>query len=1191
MTYQIISKLGSGSFGTVYKIQYKNANLLAALKRIHSDNTPSDRFKRIFNAMRHIESLHCARMIEWAGTHDDTAWIMELVEGEPISCLKPRDESHRGDNLSGIVNAIIQVCNGLDELHSKNIVYRDLNPGNIMVQPDSTVKLIDFDLARIDNDVREEGRFIGTPEYASPEHFDRRPSTLDQRSDLYSLGALAYELITGQLPFQARNMEQLEREHRYDPPRRIDLAMPPGISEELQTAILTLLAKKPEDRYQNAASLAYALQETPEGQHTSTKITAKGVYLLPSRFVNRAQPLRFLRRQFQYKALQPQGQTVFISGESGIGKTRLYSHFQRELASRRIPIFHAKAEELNHGSDRVLGDIVIKLVDSIETRPDDEKREMIGRFGWDLVQLAPDLIQRSWVKQLEKPPDLIDARAVESRLFDALITFIENIARTSFLICLDDVQWAGKRVARFLFYAARNIKLRSIPVFLLALYRQDEVKLPTVIFLENELQKKKELPRLIIDSLQPEDIFEMLASMLGLTKTDVRQAEDFVQPIMQITTGNPLFVRELLCYLTQTERLSKRDGHWMLNKIDPTELPIAIKKIIDRRFRNLPDTTQQVLLCASVIGRIFDLDILQTATGLAESELRYVLEFARVAHWIEGIGNDQYQFVYDSEHKTLDHAIADDQRKNWSRLIGDALERKYADNKDAVIDELARHSYHASHDLEKAIGYCGRAGDLAGKKYENDKAILFYDWTIEMLRKAGHTEGEVDYLLKKSVLAVLIGEWDKALKLREKALNLAKKTNNYQLLGRAHHTYGNILWRKSMFDEAMSHFDESLSIHKNLNDEHGIAATISNKGLIYSYRAEYDKALECYGYAYNSAHKLNDKLSIGICAGNLGNVHSRKSNYQKALSYYEELLKIGEELDDKRNVGYALSCIGIVHFKQCHYDAAIECYERALTIAHETGNQILFSSITGSLGEALYFKGDYDAAIACYERALKIGEKMGDNHEIILTTGRIGILLADKGEFDAALAYYKRSLKLSQTLRDNRSVSTIYANMGVMYYSKGDIDKAISCFDNSISICKEIQYVYGLCAALTDKAEARFFLKNYDSSKQLNEEGREIARRINRSDMVFKADMLAAKIDYATGKPEKAIQILTGMLAQTQDKYEFVTLHNELWQMYKQRDQTGQAQEHRRKALELYRKLYEKTPKYEYKQRIEELQA
>ena len=251
--WDLIAEINSGSFGTVYQIKDKKKLETAALKVFPAHFQPQKEFiKHGFDTVSTICHPHCIEMKKWLEASSEFGFIMEYFPARPISVLRRK-------STKKIVEAILQVCDGLEVLHAHRIVHRDLKPENILIDKSGFVKIGDFDLVKnaADKEFLKQGMFLGTLPYSSPEQC-LNPGKIDLRSDLYSLGIIFYELIKGEVPFAGNSWQEIAKKH-------LEAALPafPETGDEsrrqIYAVISKLLEKEPSKRYQNVHDLKLAL--------------------------------------------------------------------------------------------------------------------------------------------------------------------------------------------------------------------------------------------------------------------------------------------------------------------------------------------------------------------------------------------------------------------------------------------------------------------------------------------------------------------------------------------------------------------------------------------------------------------------------------------------------------------------------------------------------------------------------------------------------------------------------------------------------------------------------------------------------------------------------------------------------------------------------------------------------------------
>jgi serine/threonine protein kinase/tetratricopeptide (TPR) repeat protein len=273
--YQVIEELGHGGMGRVYKVQDTDIKEKVALKLLRPeiilDKEAVERFSNELKLARKISHRNVCRMFDLGRAEGTTFITMEFVPGEDLKSFL-----HRAKQLSigTAISIARQVCEGLEEAHRLGVVHRDLKPGNIMIDKDGDAKIMDFGIARSlsGKGITGAGVLIGTPEYMSPEQVEGK--NIDQRSDIYSLGIILYEMVTGRLPFAGDTPLSVAHKQKYEAPEDPE-KLNIQISDDLARVILKCLAKDRNERFQSAAELGTELGRIEQGLPTTDRIVRK----------------------------------------------------------------------------------------------------------------------------------------------------------------------------------------------------------------------------------------------------------------------------------------------------------------------------------------------------------------------------------------------------------------------------------------------------------------------------------------------------------------------------------------------------------------------------------------------------------------------------------------------------------------------------------------------------------------------------------------------------------------------------------------------------------------------------------------------------------------------------------------------------------------------------------------------------
>jgi len=270
--YEITQLLGEGGMSYVYKAIDKQLQRTVAIKTLKPNYVEQEkfveRFKREAQTAANLNHPNIVQIFDW-GIGDEPFFVMEYIEGNTLTSIIA---NKRTISMNDILFIGAQVSSGLQAAHSKGLVHRDIKPGNIMITPEGKVKVTDFGIVSLQNeesDITKTGSILGTASYISPEQAQGKP--VSKESDLYSLGTVLYELITGRPPFEGDTPIATATKHITEKPEKLSTYRA-NIPKGIENAVLKLLHKYPKDRFKNAEDLrAVLLQQKTQLQAIQTQ--------------------------------------------------------------------------------------------------------------------------------------------------------------------------------------------------------------------------------------------------------------------------------------------------------------------------------------------------------------------------------------------------------------------------------------------------------------------------------------------------------------------------------------------------------------------------------------------------------------------------------------------------------------------------------------------------------------------------------------------------------------------------------------------------------------------------------------------------------------------------------------------------------------------------------------------------------
>jgi class 3 adenylate cyclase len=678
---------------------------------------------------------------------------------------------------------VIEVRDALEHAHSRGIIHRDLKPGNIWLSQEGTAKLGDFGLAvAVDRSrLTMEGMMVGTVAYMAPEQaLGRQP---DARSDLYSLGCVLYEMVTGRPPFLGDDPVAVISQHINTAPVAPSWHNP-EVPRAIEALILRLLAKDPDERPESAAAipelvkLIFDAAATTAGQAAQEEANpldrlAGGV------FVGREKEMDELRAGLE-DALSGRGRLLMLVGEPGIGKTRTSEEFATYARLRSVQVLWGRCYE-GEGAP-AYWPWVQAIRSYVHDRDPQALMSEMGPGAADIAQIISEVRDR--LPGLPAPPSLEPEQA-RFRLFDSITTFLKNASRSQPLaLVLDDLHWADKPSLLLLQFLSRE--LRGARLLVLATYRDVEVRRQHPLSQAlGELNREGLSQRILLRGLTARDVARFVEITAGAAPPPA-----LVEAVYRETEGNPFFVNEVVRLLVADGRLESPEQvkSWSVT------IPQSVREVVGRRLDHLSEACNRVLTVASVIGREFELRVLERVAGahgdapLTGDRLLEALEEAVAARVITEVPRaaDRYSFSHALIRETLYEELSTTRRVRLHRQIGEAIEEIDPEGR---LPQLAYHFCEAAPggDIDKAVDYAKRAGERAMSLFAYEEAAAHYQRALQALEMKTPADEPLrcDLLLALGQAQLWGGETETGRQTNRQAFELARALGDARRLGEA----------------------------------------------------------------------------------------------------------------------------------------------------------------------------------------------------------------------------------------------------------------------------------------------------------------------------------------------------------------------------------------------------------------------
>ncbi|MEW5861855.1 MAG: AAA family ATPase [Cyanobacteriota bacterium] len=685
--YEITNKIYEGTRTVVYQGKRHQDQQPLVFKLIRNNYPNPKDIGRIKNEYEIIKALNTKGVVRSLGIENyknGFALVLEDFGGQSLDkviAAKPM-------GFKIVVEMAVPLSEIIGELHSHNIIHKDIKPHNIVFNKETgEVKIIDFSIASrlsLENPIISSPNLIeGTLAYMSPEQTGRMNRSIDYRTDFYSLGVTLYEMLVGKLPFETTDAMELVHCHIAKQPIPPHVLVP-EIPLPVSDIVMKLLAKTAEDRYQSAAGLKFDLESCLIQLETIGKIEyficgqrdRASLLLIPQKLYGRETEVATLMNAFERVSLGAT-EMMLVSGYSGIGKTSVVNEVHKPIVGVRGYFINGKFDQFKRNIPyaaliEAFSELMRQLLTETSEQIDVWKEKLeaaIGANGQVIIDVIPEV-----ELIVGKQPELtqLGPSEAQNRFNRVFQQFIRVFCQKEhpLVLFLDDLQWADSASLKLIELLVTDPDSQHL--LTIGAYRDNEVS-PTHPLIQTI--EKIQVLGAVVNNITLRPLESDRVSLLVADTLDENVGAS-IQPLADLlfnkTQGNPFFLTQLLKTLYAekllTYNFSQGRWQWDIEEIQAVGITdYNIVELIARNIQKLPDTTQKVLKLAACIGNQFNLDVLAIVNEKSQKDTAADLWTALQAGLILPL-SDAYKIPLFSGQSQQESLALDDLRVSYKFL-------------------------------------------------------------------------------------------------------------------------------------------------------------------------------------------------------------------------------------------------------------------------------------------------------------------------------------------------------------------------------------------------------------------------------------------------------------------------------------------------------------------------------------------
>jgi len=657
--YTVTSTIYRNKKTIVYQAISPNGDIVA-IKTVldNTDQNYSNKLYREFAIAKNLNNLYTAHYIELI--EEEKIYLVKSYEpGKILSELIP----HNGMEIDTFIHYALSIAKALKYIHANNILHLDLNPNNIICnESQQTIKLLDFgesiSTTSLSKTPKKNIQITGGAAYSAPEQTGLSNQSIDERSDLYSLGVIFYEMLSGSLPFEGDNAIQMAHAHLAQIAKNLH-DIKPSIPLVLSNIVHKLLSKEKQERYQHAFSLKFDLNHflrEPSSEFLLGSQDISDKLMIPQKLYGREKALESVRNKI-LSVIDDKPKLMMISGYSGIGKSSFINELSPVILAKNGYFVKGKFDQYNRTTSYVAFiQIFMNLINQFNNMPlgvkqkkINELADFLGESKNVLIKIIPEF---KIIFHIDFNP-MVDQAQLKNQLFIAIERFFGFFASKEhpLVLFLDDMQWADIASLEILELIYSSNQLNSF--LIIGAYRSNEVGAnhPMRLSLDMIADKIGTIEDIELLPLDIDAVNQLLRDMLN-----TNEVESLGHLLIQKTEGNPFFLKQFIYTLLKRDllRFNKNtlSWEWEIEQIRYEDLTNNVIDHLVAKINTMSSEAQSFIKTASVIGDTCDIDVISSLSQFDPDNMTQIISEVFNEGLIEVstdeniIGNDTLQYCH-----------------------------------------------------------------------------------------------------------------------------------------------------------------------------------------------------------------------------------------------------------------------------------------------------------------------------------------------------------------------------------------------------------------------------------------------------------------------------------------------------------------------------------------------------------------